>query len=330
MKTLVTGGGGFLGRHIVEQLLARGDDVTVFARGRYPALDRLGAKAVQGNLQDAEAVAQACAGMDAVFHVAAKSAYWGTWESFYQPNVVGTQNIIEACKKNGVPKLIYTSTPSVVANNHSREGDDESLPYPAEFESFYPHTKALAEQMVREANGPELLTVSIRPHVIFGPRDTQIIPRLVARAKAGKLIQVGDGSNKLDVTYIDDAARVHLLAEAVLQPDSPAAGSVYFISQDEPVNLWGFVGTILERLNLPPVKRSVSLPVARGIGRTLEFIYRTFKLPGEPRLTRFVANELALSHYYDISRAKQELGYQPQLTIEEALGRTVEYFKQTL
>ena len=231
MKTLVTGGGGFLGRYIVEQLLARGDEVMVFARGNYPELEQNGATLIRGDLQDVAAVSTACVGMETVFHVAAKAGYWGPWESFLGPNVLGTQNVINACRQQDVPKLIYTSTPSVVAGGQHRSGADESLPYPAHFESYYSHTKAIAEQTVMQANSPDLLTVALRPHIVFGPRDTQIIPRLVARARAGKLIRVGDGTNKVDATYVADAARAHLQAADALESGSSVAGSTYFISQ---------------------------------------------------------------------------------------------------
>jgi nucleoside-diphosphate-sugar epimerase len=327
MNTLVTGGGGFLGRYIVEQLLQRGDNVSVFARGSYPELKQIGATLIRGDLQDAAAVSSACAGTDAVFHVAAKASYWGTWESFMRPNVLGTQNIINACRQQGVRKLIYTSTPSVVATHHNRSGANESLPYPTCFESYYCHSKAIAEQSVVKASDSELLTVSLRPHIVFGPRDTQIIPRLVARARQGKLIRVGDGRNKVDATYVEDAARAHLQAADALEPGSTVAGSTYFISQGEPVYLWDFVNEILTRLDIAPVKRRISLPAARRIGSAMEFAYRRFSLKGEPRLTRFLADELALEHYYDISAAKRDLGYQPQLTMAEAVERTVAYFK---
>lgn len=327
MKTLVTGGGGFLGRYIVEQLLARGDEVAVFARGNYPELEEIGVTLIRGDLQDAAAVSNACAGREAVFHVAAKAGYWGAWDDYLRPNVLGTQNILNACRQQGVPKLIYTSTPSVVAGGHHRAGGDESLPYPAHFESPYAHTKAIAEQLVRRANGADLLTVSLRPHIVFGPRDTQIIPRLVARARQGKLIRVGDGRNRIDATYVEDAARAHLLAADALTPDSPLAGSAYFISQDEPVNLWDFVNEIFARLDIPPVRRGVSLAVARAIGGALEATHRALRLKGEPRLTRFLANELALDHYYDISAAKRDFGYRPQFSMAEAVERTVAHFK---
>ncbi len=326
MKALVTGGGGFLGRYIVEQLLARGDTVTVFARGDYAALRQIGARLVRGDLQNLQAVQSACVGVDTVFHVAAQAGIWGSWESFYQPNVIGTQNVIAACRAQGIGKLVYTSSPSVVfdgANNQPHNGCDESLPYPTRYENFYSQTKAMGEQMVIETNDSDLLTVSLRPHLIWGPRDPHLLPSLIARARAGKLIQVGDGTNKVDITYVEDAARAHLLAADALQPESPVAGSVYFISQDDPIALWPWINDLLIQLNIPPIKRRISLPIARTIGAVMEFVYHRLSIKGEPRLTRFLASELALSHYYDISRAKRDFGYQPQFSMAQALEKTV-------
>ncbi len=321
-KILVTGGGGFLGRYIVEQLLARGDAVTVFARGAYPELEALGARVVRGDLRDAEAVKRACAGMDVVFHVAAKAGMWGPWEEFYGVNVIGTQNVIAACLANGVRKLINTSSPSVIFDGRPQEGVDESYPYPARYESPYPHTKAIAEQAVTAAHGPELLTVSLRPHLIIGPRDNHLLPGLLARAKTGLLPQVGDGTNKVDLTDVEDAARAHLLAADALQAGSPldgppGRGRVYFISQDEPVTLWPWIRALLRDLGLPEPRLRVSLGIARAAGALLETLHTLLRLPGEPRLTRFIASELAQSHYYDISAAKRDFGYAPQRSMAE-------------
>jgi nucleoside-diphosphate-sugar epimerase len=330
MKALVTGGGGFLGRYIVEQLLARGDQVTVFTRGAYPELADAGALVVRGDLQDTQAVRAACEGIEVVYHVASKTGYWGTRESFYGANVAGTQNVIAACQTQGVPKLVYTSTPSVVFDNRPHEGCDESLPYAGHYESFYAETKAIAERMVRDANDMDgLLTVSLRPHLIFGPRDPHIIPRVIARAGKGFVPQIGDGTNVIDLTYVEDAARAHLLAADALAPGSPAAGSVYFITQGDPVKAWEWLNTLLVSLGYRPVRGKVSLSAALVACTFLEFIYRVLPLKGEPPISRLVANELAMSHYYDISRAKRDLGYHPQLGTYEALQRTVAYLKGT-
>lgn len=327
MRALVTGGGGFLGRYIVEQLLAQGDTVTVFARGDYSELGQIGARLIRGDLRDPQAIQSACAGVDAVFHVAAKAGIWGSWQSFHQANVVGTQNVIAACRVQGVGKLVYTSSPSVVFDNQPHDGCDESLPYPIHYENFYSQTKAMAEQMVVGADSLDLLTVSLRPHLIWGPRDPHLLPNLIARARAGKLIQVGDGTNRVDITYVEDAAQAHLLAAEALQPGSPVAGAIYFISQDDPITLWPWVDDLLARLDLPPVKRRVSLVVARTIGAVLEFAYRRFSIKGEPPLTRFLASELALSHHYDISRAKRDFGYQPRFSTAQALERTLPFLR---
>lgn len=323
MKTLVTGGGGFLGRYIVEQLLAQGDTVTVFSRGAYPELEALGARVMRGSLQDAAAVQKACTGMDAVFHVAAKAGLWGPWDEYYAINVIGTENVIAACQKQGVPKLINTSSPSVIFDGCSQEGVNEDIPYPEHYESPYPHTKALAEQSVTQANGKSLLTVSLRPHLIIGPRDNHLLPGLLAAARARRLPQVGDGSNRVDLTWVEDAARAHLLAAEALKPGSPVAGGIYFITQGEPVTLWTWIRALLRDLNLPEPRLRLSLPVARMLGSVLESAHRSLKLPGEPRMTRFLASELAQSHTYDISRARRDFGYHPQISMAEARTRLI-------
>ncbi|OQY28329.1 MAG: 3-beta hydroxysteroid dehydrogenase [Candidatus Cloacimonetes bacterium 4572_55] len=321
MEVLVTGGGGFIGRYIAEQLIARGDTVSIFARGDYPELKKIGIRSIRGDLTDSEAIRQACAGMDIVYHIAAKPGVWGSWESFYQPNVIGTENMIAACRSQKVPKLIFTSSPSVVFGNRSHEGVDESVPYPKKYENFYSHTKAIAEQKIIQANDANLLTVSLRPHLVIGPRDPHLIPRLIQRAISGKLIQVGNGENRIDLTYVEDAARAHLLAADSLRPGSPTAGSVYFISQGEPVNLWEWIQELLNKLGLPPIKRKISLSAARMIGASMEFGYGLFRIKGEPRMTRFLACELAMSHYYDISRAKQDFGFEPRFSMKEAVDK---------
>ncbi len=323
MRTLVTGGGGFLGSAVVEQLLKRGDQVRVFARGAYPNLAALGAECVRGDLQDGEAVDAACRGIDIVFHVAAKAGYWGTWESYYQPNVSGTRHVIAACRSQGVPKLVFTSSPSVIFDGRPQEGLDEATPYPQHYENNYSATKAAAERLVLEANRDGLLTTCLRPHLIWGPHDTQIMPRLLALARRARLPQVGVGDNKVDLTYIADAAHAHLLAADALKEGSPAAGAVYFISQDEPVNLWEWLKALLARLGLPPIRLRAPLWAARSAGGFLEGLYRSLPLKGEPRLTRFLASELALSHYYDIRRAKRDLAYRPQYNMAQALEETV-------
>jgi nucleoside-diphosphate-sugar epimerase len=322
MHCLVTGGGGFLGRYIVEQLVARGDTVRTYSRGRYPELEALGVETVPGDLADVERLRVACRGIDAVFHTAAVPGVWGPWKQFYDTNVVGTQNVLSACRVQGVPKLIFTSSPSVVYDGRPHEYANESLPYPETYLCHYPHTKALAEREVLAANGRDgLSTVSLRPHLIWGPRDRHLIPRILDRAARGRLRRVGDGTNRVSVSYAENVAHAHLLACDALRPGSPVAGRAYFINEPEPVNLWVFVGEIVRRAGLPPIRKSISAGAAWRIGAVLEGIYRVLRLPGEPPMTRFVASQLSTSHWYDVSAARRDLGYEGVVSVEEGLGR---------
>ena len=261
--------------------------------------------------------------METVFHIAAKAGHWGKWEDYYSANVTGTANIIAACQNLGIPRLIYCSSPSVIFDNTSHEGVNESHPYPQSYESPYPHTKALGEKLVIAANSPTLSTVSLRPHLVIGPRDRHLLPRVLEAARNGTLPQIGDGSNRVDISYVEDVARAFLLAADRLSPGSPVAGSVYFISQDEPVVLWPWIGELLAKVNLPPIRLKISHPLARTAGAAMEWLYSHFDIKGEPRLTRFLASEFALSHWYDISRAKIELGFIPQYTMDQALEKTL-------
>jgi nucleoside-diphosphate-sugar epimerase len=321
MKALVTGGGGFLGGAVARLLRARGDAVRSFTRSHYAWLDELGVEQALGDLANLEAVENAVAGCDIVFHVAAKAGAWGWYSDFYNTNVTGTQNVIAACKKHGIRKLVYTSTPSVVHSGGDIENGNESLPYPKHFDAYYQETKAAAEKAVLAANGPELATVALRPHLIFGPSDPHLIPRVIAAAKSGKLRRIGSRPIKVDVTYIDNAADAHLLAADRLDVGSPLAGKSYFISNGEPVELWTFIDRVLAEAGLPPVSRTVSAWKARLAGRVLETAYWLLRLSGEPPMTRFVAIQMSTSHWYDISAARRDLGYSPKVTVEEGLKR---------
>ena len=326
-KVLVTGGGGFLGRAIVERLVARGDEVRSFSRGDYPELRKLGVDQRQGDLADADAVRAACADRDVVMHVAGKPGVWGSIESFYQPNVRGTDHVLAACKDRGVGRLVYTSSPSVVFDGRDVEGGDESLPYPRRHKSHYGATKALAEKHVLAANSEGLRTVALRPHLVWGPRDNHLVPRLVALAKAGRLRRIGAGRNRVDSTYIDNAADAHVLAADALETNPAAAGRAYFVSNGEPIPVWELIDRILAAAGLEPVRRSISPTAARAIGGMLEFTHWLFRIQREPRMTRFVAGELSTSHWFNIAAARRELGYEPRVSIDEGLRRLGEWLK---
>ncbi|CAG1011795.1 sterol-4alpha-carboxylate 3-dehydrogenase (decarboxylating) [Burkholderiales bacterium] len=326
MRILVTGGNGFLGSRIVDRLTKAGHEVTVFARSVNPQSDFATASSdksairnpqcVAGNLADADQVSAAIAGHDTVFHVAAKAGVWGRRRDYFDTNVTGTRNVVAACGVHGVKSLIYTSTPSVVFSAASLEGVNEDTPYATRFLTHYAETKCIAEKEVLAANGiGALRTVAMRPHLIWGRGDPHLVPRVLARARAGRLKRVGDGTNKVDITHVEDAADAHILA---LEHIEKAAGKAYFISS-EAVNLWDWISALLARVGLPQVTRQVSRAAAYRVGAVLEFVYGLFGVAKEPPMTRFVAENLATSHWFDISRARKDLGYQPRRFGEAAL-----------
>ena len=327
MRALVTGGGGFLGSAIVRQLRARGDQVVSFSRGQYPELAALGVEQRRGDLSDLEALVEAARDCDVVFHVAAKAGIWGSYHEYHQANVTGTENVIAACRIHSIDRLVYTGSPSVVFDGSDVEGGTEALPYPAHFEAFYPQTKAIAERSVLAANTPLLATVSLRPHLIWGPADNHLVPRIVAKGRSGRLRRIGQRPCLVDTVYVDNAAEAHINAADRLRPGAPLAGKAYFISNGEPLPLWDMVNQILAAAGVPPVTRSVSPAVAYAAGTVCETIWRTLRLSGEPPMTRFVAKELATAHWFDISAARRDLGYEPRVSISEGLKRLQQWFE---
>jgi nucleoside-diphosphate-sugar epimerase len=327
MIALVTGGGGFLGGAIVRMLLARGCEVRSISRGHYPELTRLGVRQLRGDIADADLLFPAVRGCDVVYHVAAKAGSWGLASDYFRANVVGTRNVIAACLRAGVPKLVFTSSPSVVHAGGDLAGVNESIPIARHFEAAYPATKARAELEVLRANSPALATVALRPHLVWGPGDNHLVPRLVSRVAAGKFRFIDDGQQLVDVTYVDNAAAAHLQAEAALSPGSPVAGRAYFVSQGEPVRIKPFVNRIVEAAGLPPVHKHIPYRLAYALGWILEWAHRAFVPSVEPRLTRFLVRQFATSHYYDISAARRDFGYAPTVGIDEGLRRLAEWLR---
>lgn len=321
MRVLVTGGGGFLGQAIVRLLLARGAQVRSFSRHVHAASRAAGVEQQTGDLADLESVRRAVAGCDLVFHVAAKPGIWGPYDEYHRVNVTGTENVLAACRRQNVGRLVYTSSPSVVFDGRDMENVDESVPYPRHFEAHYPHTKALAEQAVLRANDAQLTTVALRPHLIWGPGDNHLLPRLAARARAGQLRRIGRARKLIDTVCVENAAEAHLLAADRLAPGTALAGRPYFISQGEPREVWDLINALLRAVGAPPVTRSVPKGVALAAAFVLEHWHRLTRNPREPRLTRFVVKELCTSHWFNLAAARRDLGYAPRVSIEEGLRR---------
>lgn len=319
MKVLVTGGGGFLGSAICRQLLARGDEVIAYQRSDNKELEKQGIRLIRGSITDTEMLNTALKGVDAVIHTAAKAGIWGPYDDYFRPNVTGTENVISACLNNGIHKLVFTSSPSVTHADGDIEGDDESLPYAGHYNSPYPATKALAEQKIMAANCPELHTVSLRPHLIWGPGDNHLLPKLLERAKSGKLKLPGP-EKLIDTIYIDNAARVHLLALDRLQSDPEiVGGKTYFVSNDEPLPQRQIIGSLLKAAGLEVDIQPISPRIAIAAGTLLEAGWKLFGLKSEPPITRWSAEHLSTAHWYDISAAKRDLGYTVEISISEGM-----------
>jgi nucleoside-diphosphate-sugar epimerase len=323
---LVTGGGGFLGLAILRALTARGDRVRSFSRKPHPALKTMPVEHVLGDIADLQALERACKGVDAVYHTAAKPPPWGAYRDYHRTNVTGTRNVIAACRWNKVPRLIHTSTPSVIFDGRDVEGVDESTPYPQRYTAYYPMTKAEAEKAVISAADDDLNTIVLRPHEIWGPADPHFVPRILARAR--RLKRIGNGRNLVDTTYIDNAAEAHLLAADALQANPALSGRIYFISQGEPIPAWDMIDAILKAAGREPVKGQVSHRLAWTMGLIFEKIFGWLRLPGEPPMTRFVADALAKSHWFDIGAARRELNYAPRVSTAEGLRRLEEWLRK--
>jgi nucleoside-diphosphate-sugar epimerase len=323
MKIVVTGGGGFLGQALCRGLVARGHEVLSYNRGHYPELQALGVAQVRGDLTDAQALYHAVEGAGAVFHNAAKAGAWGSYDSYYQPNVVGTENVLAACRAHGVGRLVYTSTPSVTHRaTHPVEGlGADQVPYGENFQAPYAATKAIAERAVLAANDAQLAVVALRPRLIWGPGDNQILPKLVARARAGRVRLVGSGDNLVDSTFIDNAAQAHFDAFEHLRVGAACAGKAYFISNGEPLPMRDLLNRLLAAVGAPPVTKHLSFKTAYRIGAACEALWPLLRLRGEPPLTRFLAEQLCTPHWYSMEPARRDFGYVPQVSIAQGLQR---------
>lgn len=319
MKVLVTGGGGFVGLAVVRRLVARGDEVVSVSRSRHAALDTLGAAQIAADVSDARAMRDAVRGCDTVIHTAAKAGVWGPREEYERANVAGTRAVVEACAAERVTKLVFTSSPSVCFDGTDHVNASNDLPRARSFLCDYPRTKALAEEIALAANGRDgLATVALRPHLVFGPGDPHLVPRLLARARARKLVRVGDGRNEVSLTHVENAAAAHVAALDALELGAPCAGRAYFVAQRDPVRLWSWIDELLAGLDVPRVRRSLSARNAYALGAACEATWRLLRRSDEPPLTRFVALQLSTTHTYDLTPLERDVGYREEISMHDA------------
>lgn len=326
---LVTGGGGFLGTAICKKLLKRNYKVRSLSRSHYPHLEKIGVDSLQGSVLSMSDLDRALSGVSGIIHTAAKVGTWGKREDYVETNVQGTQNLLDIAEKLKVPRFVYTSSPSVVFGGNDICGEDESLPYPSKYYAHYSETKMLAEKRVKETHKKgKVATCSIRPHLIWGPGDPHFLPRL--KEKAYSLKKVGNLKNKVDVTYIDNAAEAHVLALETLSLQSQNGGKAYFVGQEKPVNLWDFINQLLDCIELPPIKACIPTSLAYFAGASLEAYYRFRKIyDKEPPITRFVALNLGRSCYFTHKNAENDFDYKVEVKTEEGLRRLKKWAKKS-
>lgn len=328
MTILVTGAQGFLGHRTLELLLQKnlGGQPRAITRRPAPELVELGVEVVSGDLRDLDAVRRAMAGVTGVVHCAARSGVWGSLENFMADNYTATLNLMWAAREAGARWFVHTSSPSVVHSGKPLDGVDESVPYAAHASRPYAYSKMLAEKFVLEADNPNFRTVALRPHLIWGFGDPHFLPRLLERAEKGRL-RLPKTKALVDATYIDNAALALVLAVEKMQEAGEAArkigGRVYFIGQGEPLTAYDLISKLLKAASGGRLKVQGQVPawLALAGGSILEGIWGFLKLKKEPPLTRFVAEELTLPHWFKLDRARDELGYVPEISLEEGLAR---------
>lgn len=326
MRVLVTGGSSLIGAGVAAALVDRGDEVVVQQRGRSETLDRLEVRQELGDIRDLEVVLSAAAGCDAIVHLAAKVGVVGNWEDYRSINVDGTRNVLHAAQRGGVGRVVHVSSPSVAHGGEPIVGGGADEPVLGRRRAWYPESKAMAELEALAVAGDELGVVAIRPHLVWGPGDTQLVGRIVERAGAGRLALVGGGRALVDTTYIDNAVDSLVAALDAVAPGARCSGRAYVVSNGEPRMIRELVEGICHAAGAPFEPRTVSLRVGRSLGAVVERAWPLLRRNDEPPLTQFLAEQLGTAHWFDPRPARDDLGWTPVVSIDEGLARLADWY----
>ncbi len=319
MRVLVTGGSGLLGRRTIDALTSRGHEVVALQRHHDDALT---CAQVLADVRDADVVAATAAGCDALVHGAAKVGVIGTREEFRAVNVGGTESVVAACRAAGLARLVVVSSPSVGYESTPTVGAGASTPITQRHDrSWYSESKAEAELVALAANDRALAVTAIRPHAIWGPGDTQLVGRIVERARAGRLFVVGGGRALIDTTYVDNAAAALVVAAEQLTPAGALAGRAFVVSNGEPLPLRSLLELICAAAGVPPPARDLPLGLARGLAGVAERLWARARPGDEPPVTRFLVDQLGLAHWFDPRPFREATGWRPGVTIAEGMRR---------
>ncbi len=325
MEILVTGASSLIGTNLASELVDRGDNVVAMQRRRSSALSA-SVRQVVGDVADLAAVKNAMAGCDAVIHLAAKVGVIGGRDEYVRANVDGTRNVLTAAQELGVRRFVHVSSPSVAHDGSPIVGGGADPAIVAHGTAWYPETKAIAERLALSANNDDLAVVVIRPHLVWGPGDTQLVGRIAERAAAGKLALVGGGRALVDTTYIDNAVSALIAALDAVHPGAACAGRSYVIANGEPRPVRELVSGICVAAGVEFSPRDVPLGAARRIGTVIERVWPHLRRDDEPPLTRFLADQLGTAHWFDPRPARVDLGWRPRVTIDEGLQRLADWY----
>jgi nucleoside-diphosphate-sugar epimerase len=320
MKVLVTGARSLMMGGIAAALVQRGDQVVCLQRTPAEFDGSNEVRQVLADLRDASAIADAVTGCDAVIHGAAKVGVVGTWEEYQKVNVDGTATVLAVAQSAGVARVVYVSTPSVAHVGEALVGGGADPAVVRTNGAHYPRSKAMAEQLALGANSNEMAVMALRPHLVWGPGDTQLVGRIIERARAGRLVMVGDGSALVDSTYVDNAVSAHLAAIDALHIGAACAGRAYVVSNGEPRPVVELIEGICRAAGVEFAPRRVPVSVAKAVGSVVERVWPRLR-SGEPPITRFVAEQLATAHWFDQREIRADLNWHPEVSLAEGFAR---------
>lgn len=322
MKVLVTGATSLLGRATVERLMARGDEITVMQRRP----SGIGCREVLGDIADLTVVNRAAAGQDVVVHLAAKVDIVGPWREYLETNVKGTRHVLAACKGAGVGRLVHVSSPSVAHSGTALVGAGAGRADPEHARGRYARSKAIAELEALDADSPALAVLAVRPHLVWGPGDTQLVGRIVERATTGRLPVIGSGAALIDSTYIDNAATALV---AAVDACGQVHGEALIVSNGEPRPASELIARICRAAGVPSPRQRVPLPLAWLAGAALEAIWAGTARRSTPPTTRFIAEQLATAHWFDQRRTRNVLHWQPDVSLDQGFTRLNAWYSST-
>lgn len=329
MKVLVTGASSMIGRHVIERLAARGDAVTALQRRRCGLDDIPGVRELTGSIDDPTIVGAACTNQDVVVHLAARVGVVGSFDEFHRTNVTGTESLLTAARRRAVRGFVHVSSPSVAHTGSSLVGAGATPAAPDRVRGHYSVTKALAEQAALTASSADLAVVAIRPHLVWGPGDTQLVGRIVERARSGRLALVGSGTALVDTTWVDNAADALVAAaDRILEADTPLAGRALVVSNGEPRTVHELVTRIASAAGVGHRRiPHVPTPLAVTVGAVAERLWSWTGRTDDPPMTTFLAEQLSTAHWFDQSDTRRLLGWRPAVGLDEGFERLAAWFR---